>query len=143
MQVLLLPLMLCQIWRETVGSCSECSVTCGLGLAMKLTEKIFQLERPLLFWVLQINDARNKEGRKGAFPWIFASALSSVRTRTFFHESQVLDVLGLVVALELGTITLPGFVGVHSSGRRTGEQKSLNWGADFIMSHAAAGMTGM
>ena len=32
---------------------------------------------------------------------------------------------------------------VHSNGRQIGEQRSLNWGADFEMSHAVAGMTGM
>ena len=50
---------------------------------------------------------------------------------------------GLVVALELDTITLSGFVGLHSSGRQMGEQRSLVWGANWAMLHVAAGMTGM
>ena len=41
-----------------------------------------------------------------AFLQIFALASSLVRTQTFFHESQVLDALGLAVTLELGTINL-------------------------------------
>ena len=72
-------------------------------------------------------------GRKEAFSWIFALASSSDGTRTFVHKSQVLDTLGLAVALEPGTTTLPGLVGLHSSGRQMGERRSLSWGANFVM----------
>ena len=90
--------------KQCVGS--KCSAMRGLGLVLNLTTKIFQLERSLLFWVPQINDKRGKEEQKGAFLRIFASASSSVRTRTFFHKSQVLDIWELAVTLELGTITM-------------------------------------
>ena len=55
----------------------------------------------------------------------------------------MLETLGLVVALELGTIMFPGFVDLHSSGRQMGEQRTLTWGANLMMSHAAAGMMSM
>ena len=119
---------------------SECSAVCSSELALNLTAKIFQLERPLLFWVLQINNKRGKEERKGASLQIHALASCSIRTRTFFHESPVLDAPGLVVTLESGAITLPGFMGLHSGGRQTGEQRSLIWGANLAMPHATAGM---
>ena len=66
---------------------------------MNLTAKSFQSERPLQFFVLQINDKRGKEGRKEAFSRIFALASSSAGTQTFFHESRVLDASGLAVPL--------------------------------------------
>ena len=47
---------------------------------------------------------KTKRGERGTFLQIFALAPSSIRTWTFFHKSQVLDVWGLTVALELGTI---------------------------------------
>ena len=77
----------------------------GTGLVTNLTAKIFPLERSSPLQVLQINDKRGKEGRKETFLWIFAWASNLVRTRTFFHESQVLDTSGLAVAHELGTIS--------------------------------------
>ena len=92
------------------------------------------------FYKLMTKDAR---GGRGAFSQIFTSAPSSDGTRIFVHESLVLDTSGLAVALELGTNTLHGFVGLHSSRRQMGEQRSLNSGADFVMSHATTGMTGM
>ena len=72
---------------ENVFVSSKCSAMHGSGLAMKLTAKVFQLERLLLFLVLQINNKRDKEVKKGAFLWIFALASSSVRTQTFVHKS--------------------------------------------------------
>ena len=41
--------------------------------------------------------------RKGAFSQIHALASCSIRTWTFLHKSQVLNTLGLAVAVELGT----------------------------------------
>ena len=57
------------------------------GTCKNLTAKSFQSERPLFFWVPQINDKRRKGERKEAFSRIFASASSSDGTRTFVHKS--------------------------------------------------------
>ena len=52
---------------------SKHSAVHGLGVASNLTAKVFQLERPSWFWVLQINDKKaRKQERKlspGSMHW--------------------------------------------------------------------------
>ena len=83
------------VWIKAIVG-SKCSAVHGSGLGSNLTAKIFLSEMLSLFWVPQINGKKGEEGRKEAFSWIQALVLSFIRTQTFFHNSQVLDDLGLV-----------------------------------------------
>ena len=70
---------------------SEYLAVHGSGICVNLTTKSFQSERPLLFLGSTHQWQERQGGGKEAFSWIFALASSFAGTRTFFHESWVLD----------------------------------------------------
>ena len=91
--------------------------------------------------IFGFHKSMTRDTRRGERRLFVAS--SSAKIWTFFHEPQVLDNLGPEVTHELGTITLPGFVGLSFSGRQMENWKSLICKANFAMPHVAADMTNM